>query len=100
MLSNSTVDQDIEEDRVLREASTHVQRTWRGWSSRKRTLWLRMEREGRRRLAQLQEELEQKRIFEARTNALQTERRWCQNGVDSLGERSIRTLGRFIGAFR
>ncbi|CAM9325009.1 unnamed protein product [Hapterophycus canaliculatus] len=50
--------QDIEEDRVLTRASTDLQSYWRGFISRKRTRWLRMEREGRRRLSRLRNDIE------------------------------------------
>lgn len=53
--------QDVEEDRVLNKASSDVQRAWRGCSSRKRTRWLRMEREGRRRLSRIRKEAEDER---------------------------------------
>lgn len=53
--------QDIEEDKVLAKASTDLQRCWRGLISRRHTRWLRMEREGRRRLSQLRNDVEAER---------------------------------------
>lgn len=45
----------------MSDASIEVQRVWRGWTGRKRTRWVHMEREGRRRLLRLQKEVEQDR---------------------------------------
>ena len=53
--------QDIEEDKVLFKASSDMQRVWRGFASRKHTRWLRMEREGRRRLSRMRKEAEDER---------------------------------------
>eukprot|EP00903_Cladosiphon_okamuranus_P019974 g18352.t2 len=53
--------QDIAEDRMLYKASTGIQRAWRGCAGRKRTRWLRMEREGRRRLSRMRKEAEDER---------------------------------------
>lgn len=41
---------------MLAKASIDMQRVWRGCADRKRARWVRMEREGRRRLARLREE--------------------------------------------
>lgn len=49
---------DTEEDRGLAEAAIKIQKAWRGWERRKRTRWVRMEREGRRRLSCLRKEVE------------------------------------------
>lgn len=46
---------------MLSKASTDIQRSWRGFISRKRARWLRMEREGRRRLSRLRKEVEAER---------------------------------------
>ena len=53
--------QDIEEDSTLFKASADIQRAWRGCTSRKRARWLRMEREGRRRLSRMRKEAEHER---------------------------------------
>ncbi|CAM9177989.1 unnamed protein product, partial [Scytosiphon promiscuus] len=53
--------QDIEEDKILARASTDLQRSWRGLISRRHTRWLRMEREGRRRLSRLRNDIEAER---------------------------------------
>lgn len=64
--------QDIELDRVLAEAAVELQRRLRGWMSRKRTRWVRMEREGRRRLSRLQVEIEAER---EKSRVLETQRK-------------------------
>eukprot|EP00752_Nemacystus_decipiens_P009312 g8321.t1 len=62
--------QDIEEDKVLYKASSDIQRAWRGCTCRKRVRWLRMEREGRRRLSRMRKEAEDER---ERTRLLEQE---------------------------
>lgn len=70
--------QDVEEDMALAQAAVEVQRAWRGWASRKRARWVRMEREGRRRLSHLREEVhaerERVRAFELTENKAREER--------------------------
>ncbi|CAN0361112.1 unnamed protein product, partial [Ectocarpus sp. 12 AP-2014] len=70
--------QDVEEDRALMKASIELQRWWRGCISRKRTRWLRMEREGMRRLSLLREQavVEKKKAdLEAKAKLLLDEER-------------------------
>jgi len=57
----ATDSQDIQEDRVLCTAASDIQRVWRGCTSRKRARWLRMEREGRRRLSRMRKEAKEER---------------------------------------
>ncbi|CAB1107096.1 unnamed protein product [Ectocarpus sp. CCAP 1310/34] len=70
--------QDVEEDRALIKASIELQRWWRGCISRKRTRWLRMEREGMRRLSRLREQavaVKKKTELEAKAKLLLDEER-------------------------
>lgn len=62
---------------MLIKASIELQRSWRGWISRKRTRWLRMEREGMRRLSRLREQAvaEKKKAEEAKAKLLLDEER-------------------------
>lgn len=53
--------QDVKEDMALAQAAVEVQRAWRGWASRKRARWVRIECEGRRRLSRLREEVHAER---------------------------------------
>lgn len=46
---------------MISEASIDIQRAWRGFISRKRARWLRMEREGRRRLSRIRKDIEAER---------------------------------------
>ncbi|CAM9594340.1 unnamed protein product [Ectocarpus sp. 6 AP-2014] len=70
--------QDVEKDRALIKASIELQRWWRGCISRKRTRWLRMEREGMRRLSRLREQAvaeKKKAELEAKAKLLLDEER-------------------------
>lgn len=55
--------QDVEEDKIQAKASVDIQKAWRGCAGRKGVRWVRMEHEGRRRLARfrMEEQVERRR---------------------------------------
>lgn len=90
--------QDIKEDKEVAKASIEVQRAWRGWASRKRTRWVRMEREGRRRLSRMRKDIEDERAFEEEERS--RTKRWVWQAFAmklSRGKLNICVSGRFKG---